>query len=122
MFPRKPYRHIDVTAARDKIAREDVVVIDVRDAKAYKKSHITGARHVTIANLASTMDSIAKDRPVLIYCYRGYASQEYGQTFSDFRFQEVYSLDGGYDAWKASEMAIQSLNAKEVTLKEMALS
>lgn len=122
MFPRKPYHHIDVGAARDLISREPVLIIDVRDAKAYEKSRIPKARHVTIANLANILNSVPKDMPILIYCYRGYASQEYAQTFSDFRFQEVYSLDGGYDAWQNNETAIQALNAKELTLKEMALS
>lgn len=122
MVPRKPFKHIDAAAARELISREDVLIVDVRDAKAYEQSRIPKARHVTIANLANTLNSVAKDMPILIYCYRGYASQEYAQTFSDFRFQEVYSLDGGYDGWKSNEAAFQALSAQELTLKQMALN
>ena len=45
------------------------------------------------------LSATPKDAPVLIYCYHGNASQEFAQIFSDFRFREVYSLDGGYEAW-----------------------
>lgn len=100
MTPRKAFQRIDVWAARKLVSRDDVLIIDVRDAKAYKKSHIPKAKNVTIANLAAILDSIPKDTPIVIYCYRGYASQEYAQIFCDFRFQEVYSLDSGYEGWE----------------------
>lgn len=99
MQERKPYKRIDLKTAGDLLNRDDVLIVDVRDAKDYAKQHIPEARHVTIGNLAAILNSTPKDTPVLVYCYRGYASQEYAQTFSDFRFQEVYSLDGGFDEW-----------------------
>jgi thiosulfate/3-mercaptopyruvate sulfurtransferase len=107
MQPRKPYQRIDIDAANDLMTRDDVLVIDVRDAVDYAKDHIPQARHMNISNLSSILNSAAKDIPIIIYCYRGFASQEYAQTFSDFRFQEIYSLDGGFDAWLASEAAAE---------------
>ena len=47
------------------------------------------------------VNSLAKDVPILIYCYHGNASQTYAQAFVDFRFSEVYSIDGGYAALQA---------------------
>ena len=33
---------------------------------------------------------------MLIYCYKGNASKTYAQMFCDFRFRNVFSVDGGY--------------------------
>ncbi|POF33833.1 rhodanese-like domain-containing protein [Roseibium marinum] len=121
MIPRKDFQRINVQTARELASRDDVLIIDVRDVKAYKKQHIPEARNVSINNLAAILDSAPRDMPVLIYCYRGYASQDYARAFSDFRFQEVYSLDGGYDAWHQSEIEAQDLDAQDLTLKTMAL-
>lgn len=107
MQPRKPYQRIDVDAANDLMTRDDVLVIDVRDAGDYAKDHIPEAKHMNISNLSAILNSAPKDIPIVIYCYRGFASQEYAQTFSDFRFQEVYSLDGGFDAWLANETSTE---------------
>ena len=39
---------------------------------------------------------------LLIYCYHGHTSQHLAEFFSDFGFKDVYSLEGGYEAWKES--------------------
>jgi rhodanese-related sulfurtransferase len=96
---RVPFQHINVTDAKTLIESEPVVILDVRDSDTYQRSHIMGAHNVTISNLFALLDRTPKDGPILVYCYHGYASQEYGQLLSDFHYTRVYSLDGGYDAW-----------------------
>jgi rhodanese-related sulfurtransferase len=100
MRPRIPFQRIDAQRAETLFARSDLAVLDVRDAGSFDQSHIDGARHVTSANLSAVLGATARTRPILIYCYHGNASREYAQIFSDFGFPEVYSLDGGYDAWR----------------------
>ncbi|MFC5322045.1 ankyrin repeat domain-containing protein [Bradyrhizobium oligotrophicum] len=73
---------------------------DVRDQDSFDAAHIAGAQHLTQRNLSEMIAGSTKRTPILIYCYHGNASQEYAQTFSDFGFTEVYSLDGGYEAWR----------------------
>ncbi|WP_257166171.1 ankyrin repeat domain-containing protein [Bradyrhizobium sp. SRS-191] len=73
---------------------------DVRDQASFKAAHMAGAQHLTQRNLSELITGTARRTPILIYCYHGNASQEYAQTFSDFGFMEVYSLDGGYEAWR----------------------
>jgi rhodanese-related sulfurtransferase len=100
MRPRTPFQRIDVQRAEALFARGDLAVLDVRDAGSFDQSHIDGAQHVTSANLSAVLGATAKTRTILIYCYHGNASREYAQIFSDFGFPEVYSLDGGYEAWR----------------------
>ncbi|MGO8910795.1 MAG: ankyrin repeat domain-containing protein [Bradyrhizobium sp.] len=100
MRARTPFQRIDVQRAEALFARGDVAVLDVRDAGSFDQSHVDGAQHVTSANLSAVLGATTKTRPILIYCYHGNASREYAQIFSDFGFAEVYSLDGGYEAWR----------------------
>jgi len=100
MRPRIPFQRIDAERAETLFARSDLVVLDVRDAGSFDQSHIDGAQHVTSANLSAVLGATARTRPILIYCYHGNASREYAQIFSDFGFAEIYSLDGGYEAWR----------------------
>jgi thiosulfate/3-mercaptopyruvate sulfurtransferase len=99
MRSRTPFQRIDVFGARRLIESGGTLVLDVRDAGSFERGHIEGAHNVSIGNLDSIIQGTSKSRPILIYCYHGYASQEYAQIFSDFGFSRVYSLDGGYKAW-----------------------
>lgn len=101
MKQRIPFKCIGIAEAETILKRGDAVIVDVRDAGSYSRARIDGAKLVSMRNISDVMASIAHDTPVLIYCYRGHASREYAQVFSDFGFGEVYSLDGGYEAWKA---------------------
>jgi thiosulfate/3-mercaptopyruvate sulfurtransferase len=74
-------------------------MLDVRDADSFRKAHIDGAQHLSTKELSAVIGGTPKNRPILIYCYHGNASREFAQTFSDFGFVEVYSLEGGYRAW-----------------------
>jgi len=105
MRQRVPFQRIDVQRAEAILLHGDPLVLDARDASSFATSHIDGAEPVSSANLGSLIGATAKNRPVLIYCYHGNASQEYAQMFSDFGFAEVYSLDGGYETWRARSPA-----------------
>ena len=100
MRPRTPFQRIDISRAEALLSRSNVVILDVRDVVAFHESHLDGAHHVSSANLPAVIGSTANTRPILIYCYHGNASREYAQIFSDFGFAEVYSLDGGHEAWR----------------------
>jgi thiosulfate/3-mercaptopyruvate sulfurtransferase len=98
MRQRTPYRCIGVDAAAGLLQRHGVLRLDVRDAASFAKGHVADAQRVSHANLSALIAGTEKNRPILIYCYHGHASREYAQTFSDFGFAEVYSLDGGFEA------------------------
>lgn len=75
-----------------------VALFDVRDGVAYRTGHIEGAAHLSEDRLLGWMKRIPKESPVVIYCYHGNASKIYAQMFVDFRYTQVYSVDGGYPA------------------------
>ncbi len=100
MRERHPFKRIGLLEIDSVLARHNLIVLDVRDSDSFEESHIDGAHHASHANVSTLLGHLAKTVPILIYCYHGNASQEYAQIFSDFGFIEVYSLDGGYEAWR----------------------
>lgn len=94
---RFPYQCLCAPDAAALIRSEPgLTLFDVRDAHSYRQEHLEGAMHLSEGRVAVWLDRLAKDAPVLIYCYHGNASRTFAQMFSDFRFRRVYSADGGY--------------------------
>lgn len=97
------YRRIDPAQAAELLCQQEKpAVFDVRDATAYRQAHIPDAAHLSEDRLPGWFRRLPKEQPVLIYCYKGNASQTYAQMFIDFRFQTVYSVDGGYEPLAAA--------------------
>jgi thiosulfate sulfurtransferase len=82
-----------------------VTVFDVRDLPSYQRGHLDGAAHLSEDRVLPWMRRLAKDAPVVIYCYHGNASKTYAQMFVDFRYTRVFSVDGGYEALAAVRVA-----------------
>lgn len=107
MGERGTFKRIGIPEAEEILKRPGVVILDVRDAQSYQRGHIDGAQNVSSRNLGDVISSSKKTSPVLIYCYKGNASQEYSKILCDFGFSDVSSLDGGYEAWSKRPSALQ---------------
>ncbi len=94
------WRRIKISEARRLLERDDLTVFDMRDPISFAQGHISGARYLSNANLEEAIMKTPRDKPVLIYCYHGHASQTGAQIFTDFGFREVYDLIGGYEGWR----------------------
>ncbi len=99
------FRRIDVAAARDIMRRSDALVLDVRDADSYRRGHIEGSQLATKENFSRYLSDTPKEKPVIICCYHGVSSQAYAKLFAQTGFSNVCSLDGGYEAWAATQRA-----------------
>jgi hypothetical protein len=65
---RSSVKRIAAEDLRAKMNRNEVTVIDVRDAASYSASHIAGAINIPFASVESMLDLIPKDKPVVTYC------------------------------------------------------
>ena len=83
------------------IASENIIIADVRDRDSYEEDHIANAIHLSMPKLQEFSEEVDKDMPILVYCYHGITSQSVGQHLIEQGFTEVYSLSGGFEAWKA---------------------
>jgi rhodanese-related sulfurtransferase len=59
---------IDREELRARLAREEVVLIDVRPAEEYASGHISGAKSIPIDELERRLKELPRDREVVAYC------------------------------------------------------
>jgi thiosulfate sulfurtransferase len=76
----------------------EIALFDSRDMQSFQKGHIPGADQLSEYKLDQVLRSLPRNIPVMIYCYHGNASKTFAQMFEDFRYREVYSVEGGYEA------------------------
>lgn len=95
------YKQLTCSEARELIEQNQVTIADVRDKKSFDEAHINGAIHLSVEALNQFCDTSQKDRAILVYCYHGISSQSVAQHLVDKGFFEVYSLIGGFEAWKS---------------------
>ncbi len=107
------YQRIGVEQAERLLASENAMLLDMRDARTYCQGHDPHATRLSELNLHTLLKSTPPHVHLIICCDRGHASRDMAQLFSDFGFVNCYSLDGGYEAWKARPLhPRQSPNAR----------
>lgn len=101
----KNFKTISVADSEQLIAEQQPMILDCRDLKDYRAGHIDNAMHVHEQLRDSLLKKADKQKPLLIYCYYGHASEHLAEMFGDFGFQQVYSLAGGFAGWKEQHTA-----------------
>lgn len=76
-------------------------LVDIRDPQSFDAAHITGAFHLTNGSLNQFIADSDFDKPVLVLCYHGNSSKGAAQYLVNQGFDDVYSVEGGFDAWVA---------------------
>jgi rhodanese-related sulfurtransferase len=94
------------------VAKNDnAVIVDVRTPTEFDMSHITGAMNVNVQNddFAAMVAKLDKDKTYLVHCTRnpenGRSSRAL-ETMQSLGFKNLYSLKGGYVAWKEAELPL----------------
>lgn len=95
------YKQISHAEAEQLMNERNIVIADVRDRDSYQRGHIANAVHLSMAKMQDYCHQADKTKPVLVYCYHGISSQSVAQHLVEQGFQEVYSLIGGFETWKA---------------------
>jgi rhodanese-related sulfurtransferase len=103
---------IEVSAAKDFVARhENAVIMDVRTPVEYEMSHITGAVNVNVQEESFQDMVVALDpnKTYIVHCTKnpaGGRSSRALETLQRLGFKNLYSLEGGYVAWKDAELPL----------------
>ncbi|MFT4939901.1 MAG: thiosulfate sulfurtransferase [Paraglaciecola sp.] len=94
------FAHISVQQTQQKIAESGARLVDIRDEQSFSAGHIEGAVHLSNGSLQPFMAQTEFDIPVIVCCYHGVSSQQAAQFLIHQGFEEVYSMDGGFEAWR----------------------
>ncbi|KLV07391.1 thiosulfate sulfurtransferase [Photobacterium aquae] len=96
------FEHISVEQAYQLLFEQDsgAVLVDIRDPQSHALAHPEGAFHLTNDTMVQFMEQVDPDQPVIVMCYHGISSQGAAQYLIHQGFDCVYSLDGGFEAWR----------------------
>ncbi len=86
--------------------KEDVVIIDVRESKDFKKGHVPGALNLPQEKW-STPTGLRRDTMNIVYCY---AQNCHMAAHAAMQFAakgySVMEMDGGFESWKENGLKI----------------
>ena len=102
------FQHISVEQAYELLQQADsqAVLVDIRDPQSFALAHPEQAFHLTNDTMVSWMDEVEFEQPILVMCYHGISSQGAAQYLVNQGFEEVYSVDGGFEAWHRAELPV----------------
>jgi rhodanese-related sulfurtransferase/DNA-binding MarR family transcriptional regulator len=99
-----------VTAAEleRRLARGDVVVLDVRPEPEYRAGHIAGARSAPLTALASLTSSLPRRKEIVAYCRGPYCvyADDAVRLLRERGFK-ARRLDVGYPEWRRSGLPVE---------------
>lgn len=94
------FKHISCEQVEQKLASGACVIADIRDEQAFASAHIESSYHLTNGSLSRFVQDNELDKPVVVVCYHGRSSQGAAQYLAEQGFEEVYSMDGGFEHWR----------------------
>lgn len=53
---------------RQRLSRQEVTLIDVRNKESFDGGHIGGAMHIPLASVESYLSYVPRDKPIVTYC------------------------------------------------------
>ena len=92
---------MNIDQVKKMMDEEKITLVDIRDPQTYQQAHIQGALNINDDNLKEFLESTDKNIPLICYCYHGYSSQGAAEFFKESGFKAVYSMDGGFEAWRS---------------------
>jgi rhodanese-related sulfurtransferase len=81
----------------------DAVIVDVREPEEFASGHVPGACNLPQADIATRLDEVPRDRPLYVICQGGFRSLRAAQFLSQCGINDVASVRGGTEAWRAAE-------------------
>ena len=78
-------------------------IVDIRDPSSFQTGHIPHATLLDNNAVQSFIANTDKKAPLLVCCYHGNSSQQAADFLASQGFEDVYSIDGGFEAWKLSQ-------------------
>jgi rhodanese-related sulfurtransferase len=101
--------HLSAAELEVRLARGDVVVLDVRPEPEYRAGHIAGARSAPLPVLASIAAKLPRRREIVAYCrgpYCVYADD--AVRFLHERGLKARRLDVGYPEWRRAGLPVET--------------
>jgi len=92
-------RNLSPQELKPLLDRNEVTLLDVRQAEELEIAHIAGALHIPLNELPARLGELDPARPIVAMCHHGVRSEMAGRVLERNGFTQVAHLSGGIDAW-----------------------
>ena len=86
--------------AKEKIKKDNAIVIDVRTQTEWNLGHLKNAKHLPISNIneknANQILGKNKQRNIVVYCNTGQRARRAAELFKCYGFENVFYIAGTY--------------------------
>ena len=80
-------------------AKEDFLLLDVRESYEYDIAHIPGAKLIPLGELPSRMSELDSAQEIVLQCKNGQRSAQALRTLQETGFTKLANVAGGIEAW-----------------------
>jgi rhodanese-related sulfurtransferase len=104
-------REVTVAETQQRMSEnKEVKLIDVREDNEWNEAHAAGAIHLGKGVIERDIEKTVpdKDAELILYCGGGYRSALATDSLQKMGYTNVWSMAGGWKAWKASEGEVRS--------------
>ncbi|KAA0873555.1 thiosulfate sulfurtransferase GlpE [Nitrincola tapanii] len=93
------FQNISANDARELI-EQGAQIVDIRDPHSFAAGRLPQACNLNNENLPEFLAQANFDQALIVCCYHGVSSQQAAEYLSQQGFNQVFSLDGGFELWK----------------------
>lgn len=104
-----PIKALSTHDATLKINKEDAVILDIRDTKAFNAGHILDAKQLkpeAIRNKQFGSLEKYKGKPIIVVCAMGNTSRTTATEMHKQGFSQVSILQGGMSSWESAGLPV----------------
>jgi len=89
------------------MAQNGAFVLDVRTVEEWNEFHAPNSTLIPLDQLVSRLNEVPRDRQIVVVCRSGNRSQQGRDILLNAGFEQVTSMTGGLNEWRASGFPIE---------------
>lgn len=101
------YERQSAAELRPVIARNGVLLLDVRTPAEYATGHIPGSRNIPLGHLAAQIGALPVNQPVIVYCQGASRSPLAASILQMHGWETVTEMNDGFDGWQAAGAPVE---------------
>lgn len=103
------FEAISPLIAVTKMNDDKTVIIDVREANEFVKSHIENAINIPLDGIEGKLPSLEKYKtsPLVVVCQTGARSVPACKTLAKAGFDQLFTMTGGMQSWEENKLPIK---------------
>ncbi len=91
---------LSVQDLNDKLrSKEKLCLLDVRLEWEYQLCSLPNSLHIPLQELGDRLVEVPRETSIIVFCHHGVRSQQAARLLLQANFKDVFSLEGGIDAW-----------------------